>query len=226
MSTDKIKVLIAEDMPGIQKRLKRILNSDNQIEVVSCVSNGYATVLQTAIHRPDVVLADVEMEDKEDGLRAASEILDKLPNTKVVILTVHKEDSIVFSAYKIGVTDYILKNAKSKDIIKRVKDAYMNKSSISAEVAQKIKKEFKRIKSMEDSFLYSVKLISQLTPTEIDIIKMMREGNTRNDICEKRVVQLSTVKSQINSILKKMGKSSMKEVVHFFEDNEIFNLLD
>ncbi|RUT38424.1 response regulator transcription factor [Paenibacillus anaericanus] len=88
MSTPRIKVLIVEDDLLISKRYQMILSKDQQIECVGCASSGYEGTMLAALNKPDVILMDIELEDKQAGLRATSEILNYMPDIKIVMLTV------------------------------------------------------------------------------------------------------------------------------------------
>ncbi len=220
-----IRVLIAEDILPVLKRYIRILSRDEEIEVVGSVQTGQEAVETALLKHPDVILMDVEMETRTAGLDATREILSAQPDTKIIILTVYEDDKTVFKAFELGVSDYVLKNAPPEEIIACVKDAYRNLSPIRPAIAQKIRDEFQRIKVQESSLLYCMQIVAQLTQTELDILNLTEEGYSRQQICEIRCVELSTVKSQIHNILKKFGKSSMQEVITMLEDLHIFEYL-
>ncbi|MDD6660439.1 MAG: response regulator transcription factor [Lachnospiraceae bacterium] len=209
-----IRVLIAEDIEPVLKRYGRILGTDPEIEVVGQVQTGEAAVKESLLFHPDVILMDVEMETRTAGLDASRQILAQtLPTPKIIILTVYEDDETVFEAFRLGVTDYVLKNSPPEEIIGCVRDAYLNRSPIRPAIARKIRDEFQRIKKQEDSLLYCIQIVSQLTQTELDILTLMSRGYTRSQICEIRCVELSTVKSQIHTILKKFGKNNMQELI-------------
>lgn len=220
-----IKVLVVEDMYPIMKRYQTILEKDKEMEVVAAVQNGYEGVMMTALHRPDVVLMDIEMETCTAGLDASKQILAQFPDTKIIILTVYEDDETVFSAFQLGVSDYILKNSKNNEIITCVKDAYHNCSPIRPVIAEKIRREFQRVKKSENSFLYNLQILIQLTATEIDILDLLSKGYTRTKICEIRCVEMSTIKTQVHNILKKFDKSSIAEVIDMLNQLQIFDYL-
>lgn len=209
-----IRVLIAEDIEPVLKRYGRILRTDPEIEVINQVQTGEAAVLEALSLHPDVILMDVEMETRTAGLDASRRILAECsPAPKIIILTVYEDDETVFEAFCLGVTDYVLKNSSPDEIIGCVRDAYWNRSPIRPAIARKIRDEFRRIKKQEDSLLYCIQIVSSLTQTELDVLTLMSKGYTRSQICEIRCVELSTVKSQIHTILKKFGKNNMQELI-------------
>lgn len=217
--------MIADDIIPIAKRYEKILKKDDEIEVVAVVNSGYEAVLQCALHKPDVVMMDIEMESQTAGLNATSHILEHFPETKIIILTVYEDDETVFKAFQLGVTDYILKNSAPENILTCVKDAYNNRSPIRPSIAHKIRREFQRIKKNEDSFLYCLHLITELTQTELDILDLTCQGYTRKEICDMRCVELSTIKTQIRNILKKFDCTSMSEVICVMEKSCILDYL-
>ena len=212
-----IKVLIAEDMPALLKKYQRLLEKDGELEVVAAVQNGYEAVMKTVLCQPDVILMDIEMETRTAGLDAASQILSQYPQVKIIILTSYEDDDNVFQAFKLGVSDYVLKNA--------VKDAYYGRSPIRPVIAEKIRREFQRVKQSEDSFLYNLMLVTQLTQTEIDILDLLRQGYERPEICAMRCVEMTTLKRHIHNILKKFDLDSMAEVVKRVNDLKIYDYL-
>ena len=125
-----VKLLIAEDMTPLLKRYEKAVQVDPEIQVVAAVTNGYDAVMMAALHRPDVILMDVEMETRTAGFDAAQRILERFPETKVVILTVFEDEQTIFRAFQLGVVDYILKNSQDVELAQCVRDAYYNCSPI------------------------------------------------------------------------------------------------
>lgn len=225
MSTPKIKVLIVEDDPLISKRYQMILSKDEQIECVGSASSGYEGTMLAALNKPDIILMDVELEDKEAGLRATSEILNYMPDVKIVMLTVCETDDTVFRAFELGASNYLLKNMPADAILDAVKDAYHDRSSLHSNIAGKITREFKRIKTTEDSLLHNFYIFTQLTPTELEVLDLLMKDYSRQEICALRHVEPSTLKSQINSILKKFSKNSVQEVLPVLRELHIPEIL-
>lgn len=210
---EKIKVLIAEDVAPIRKRYLKILNSHPSIEVVGDVESGTDACILAKKLKPDIVLMDIEMECKDAGIRATGEILAENPQIKIIILTVYEEDELIFSAFRLGACDYILKNSSEEDIISGVIGAYHNSSPIRPEIADKIRNEFQRVKTYESSFLFMLNLLSTLTPRELDTLYLLSNGYSKKDVCEMRCVEMSTVKSQVHNILKKFNKKKIADII-------------
>ena len=208
-----ITVLIVEDDPLITRHYRRILAKDRRIRCVGSASNGYDGVMSAALYHPDVILMDIELEDKNAGLRATGEILSHLPDTKIIILTVCENDETVFKAFELGANNYLLKNMPAQTVIDAIVDAYSGNSVLYSGIAGKIKKEFRRIRADEEEIHQYLTPIIELTPAELEDIRLMLKGLTRNEICAKRHVEYSTLKSQIYSIMKKFHTDNMQNVL-------------
>lgn len=218
---EKIKVLIAEDVEPIRKRYAAVLRQSPNIEVVADVGTGEDACKAARDLVPDVILMDIEMEAKDAGIRATGEILAEMPSIKIIILTVYEEDELVFSAFRLGACDYVLKNASNEEIVNAVTSAYKGQSPIRPEIASKIRTEFQRVKTYESSFLFMLNILSTLTPKELDTLYLLSTGYNKRQICEMRCVEMSTVKSQVHSILKKFNKKKISEIITTESDRKL-----
>ncbi len=223
--TVPIRVMVAEDLEVFREHFAAIVDQQPDLQTVATAANGRQAVQLAAEHRPQVVLMDIEMDHKHDGIIAAQQILAAQPGVKIVFLTVHEDDETVFSAFENGAVDYVLKSSPAEEIIAAIRLAYQGHSPIRPEVAAKIRNEFSRIRKNESNLLQSVYLLSQLTPSEKEILNLLLQGMRPAEIAETRQVELSTVKSQINMLLKKFNKKRTKEVVHLIKElnlNDLF----
>ncbi len=107
---EKIKLLIADDLEVHIRRLERLIKEKPDLELVATARSGYEAVMMAAIHHPDIILMDIQMENNMAGIEAAKQINEKLGDIKIIMLTVHKDDNIIFAAFQTGIVDYILKN--------------------------------------------------------------------------------------------------------------------
>lgn len=225
MAQDFISVLIVDDLEPLRQRYLNILATDDHIEVVGQAEDRPSAVQAVQELNPDVILMDIDMDTSTAGLDATRDILAEFPDIKIIILTVHEDDDKVFTAFQLGVSDYVLKNSPPSEIVTCVKDAFYDRSPIRPIIAEKIRMEFQRIRKNELSFLYCLQLVSQLTQTEIDILDLLYQGYTRQEICDMRYVEMSTVKTQIRKILKKFDATSMAHVLDQLKTLGIFDYL-
>lgn len=223
MENIKIKILIADDMEAHRRRLNRIISAQPDMEVVGLAQSGYEAVLLSATRRPDIILMDIEMESKTAGIQSARQINQNLPDIRIVMLTAHQDESLIFQSYQSGIVDYIIKTASNEEIISGIRHAYEGTSPIRGEIAQIIRNEFMRLRNNESSILYVINNISQLTTSELAVLKLFCQHKTKREIAQERVVEYDTVKKQTSSILKKFNKESISDVVDLIKE---LNLLD
>ena len=159
----KIRVLLADDDESIRKWYSYVFSQTEDIELLPMAKNGYEAVSLAAMHKPDVVILDVEMEIRDSGLMAGRQILSMMPETKIIILTVYDDDATIFRAYEMGVTDYLFKDAPAEKVIGAVRDAYSDTTPIRQEIAKRMRSEFKRLKENEDRLIDFLRMIRQLS---------------------------------------------------------------
>lgn len=222
---EKIKILIADDLEVHRRRLERLIKDQNDMQLIGAAKSGYEAAMMAAMHQPDIILMDVQMENNMAGIDAAKQINEKLPNIKIIILTVHKDDNIIFAAFQTGIVDYIIKTGSDQEVLDAIYSAHNNLSPIRPIIAEKIRSEFQRMKESEQSILFVIKIISELTPSELKVLQLLSEGKTRREIALLRCVEEDTIKKQINSILKKFNKKNYKEVLSIIEELNIFQII-
>jgi DNA-binding NarL/FixJ family response regulator len=225
MTQQPIRILIADDMEAHLRRLERTFAKHDDFACVARASSGHDAVIQAALHQPDVILMDIEMESQFAGIQAAKVINEKYPSMKIIVLTVHKDENFIFAAFQTGITDYLLKNAADVEITEAVRSAFVNASPIRPMIAEKIREEFARVKRAESSLLNIIQIISELTPSELQVLRLLCEGKKRKQIAEERCVEYETIKKQINSILKKFQMPDSAMVIQTINDLRIFEVM-
>ena len=223
---DKIKILIVDDMADIREYFQMILSREPDIEVIGTATSGIEAVLKTKDLMPDVILMDIQMETRSAGIDATNTIISANPDVKIIVLTIHEEDEYIFQAYCAGVMDYIVKTDSISQILNSIRTVYANKLMLRPGVANKIIDEFTRMKTQQTSMIYVLNIVSRLTNSEYEILKSFYQGGTYKSISETRYVSISTIKSQVNSILKKFEMKSMKEVVKFLKQINMSEFID
>lgn len=222
----KIRVLIAEDNASIRRWYQVSLQQAEDIELLPMAANGYEAISLAARHRPDVVVMDVEMERHDAGIIAGYQILALHPETKVIMLTVHEDDEAIFRAYEMGAVDYLFKDADTEKILGAIRDAYHGTSPIRQEIAQRMRAEFRRLKQSEHTLLQGMKMVQQLSSTERSIALMLLDGMSRSEICRCRVIEMSTLKTHIRSILQKFQLKSTRQLVAFVQTQNLRSFLE
>lgn len=208
-----IKVVIVDDMPEIIQYLSSILAAEEGIEVVGTANSGYEAVPLVRTLQPDVVLMDIQMETGTAGIDATEQIHALFPQIKIIIITIHEEDGLLFRAYAAGAMDYIIKSDPKEAIIRSTKSVYENQLLLRPVIAEKIRAEFNSMITYKDSLIFTLNLLTKLTNSELDVLKAAYEGCSYREIAEMRYVSLATIKTHVNSILKKFQMKRMKDVM-------------
>ena len=214
----KIRVMVAEDLDVLRDHYCSIIQSDSELQLTGVAVNGREIIRLAEQDPPDVILMDIEMDNKTDGIQAAKIITKANPLIHILFLSVHEDDETIFDAFATGAVNYILKNAPTVDILHCIKDDYRGITATTPKIASKIMREFSRISQRQATFVEVITLVSQLTVSEAEILLLLLNNCKPTDIAQLRHVEPTTVKSQINSILKKFQKKRSKEVVQLLKD--------
>ena len=206
-----IKLMIADDVDILREDLKENLESLGYC-VSKCVSSALDAVNEYD-ESIDIVLMDIEMEESDSGIKAAEAILDKYKDAKIIYLTSHDSDEMIMTAFATGAQDFIVKGVSAQEIKEHIDAVYNNKPQLDDRVRNIVMCEYKRLRQSEQNLLYFIKHISSLTPTEKDLIHCFLLNMKVREIASQRNVELSTVKSQIRTLLQKFGCSRSKEIV-------------
>ncbi|MGZ7440283.1 response regulator [Paenibacillus sp. TH7-28] len=213
-----IRVLVVEDFDILNEHFRSMVDTAEDMQLVGHAFSGKAACDMVERLKPDVVLMDIEMDFKHDGILAAKKTIQAHPDVRIIFLTVHEDDETVFSAFDSGAVDYVLKTTEEHEILDSIRMAYNGSSPIRPKIAYKIRNEFRRIRHNQESLLDSINILSQLTPTEMEIIDLLLKHKKISEIAAERQVEMSTIKSQINILLKKFKKSRTKEIVNLINE--------
>lgn len=203
--------------------------------VVATAATGPEAVEQVIQHRPDVVLLDIQMKDRDDGIEAIPAIKRASAETKVIMLTVHGEDEFMFKAFSRGADDYLIKDSSLVDVINAVRSVHHNELSLRPGVASRILQEFAKLRQERDylesefqerrrAMAETLQTAKILSNSELEIAKLYYQGKTAGQIAKERFVEVSTVRVHVHNVLKKFGKKNMKEVVRLLENAGVFEV--
>ena len=212
-------------METFRDRFDEILTADGAFEVVGLAASGEEAVSIALDKQPDIILMDVVMETNTAGTDAAEKISERLPNSKIIFITVMDDDETVLKAYRTGAADYLPKNAPEEEVIGAVHAAYNNQSPIRPAVANRLRSEFKKMLAKEDNVVYTLNIIRKLTPMELDILLLLCENRTRTEIAQLKCVEMSTIKTHVGSILRKFQKESTSDLVALLRNTQVDELL-
>lgn len=201
--TDTIRIILVDDHDMVRSGLATFLQEFDDLELVGEAADGPDGVRLCLEQKPDVVLMDLVMPGF-DGATATRQILEELPDTRIIALTTFSEDDLVNGAMRAGAISYLMKNITIDELARAIRDAYAGKSSIAPEALQAL------IRGKDDTTQLPP---IHLTTRERDVLKCLMDGATNRQIAEELDVSLSTVKQHVSNILAKLGASSRTEAV-------------
>jgi two-component system response regulator NreC len=206
----KIRILLVDDHTILRAGLKMMLNAQPDMDVVGEAHDGRLAVQETQRLRPDIVLMDITMPDVS-GIEATRQIKKALPDVKVLVLTMHENDEYVFQALRAGASGYILKEAADTELISALHvvqngNFYLSPTAQSVMVGDYLQ----RVHTGEEKDSYS-----SLTEREREILKLVAEGYTNNQIAERLVISPKTVDTHRTHIMDKLNLHSRAELVKY-----------
>jgi NarL family two-component system response regulator LiaR len=198
--TEKIRVLIADDHRMVREGLKAFLAPQDEIEIVGEAKDGAEALLLAQNLRPDVILLDLVM-PRMDGIQATKAIKEATPLTQILIITSFAEDEKVMAALKAGATGYLLKDSSPDELKNAILDVFAGESSLSPRIARLLVHEFYQPAAAGQD----ISGIQNLTSREMEILKMIAAGLSNQEIAEKLILSVWTVRTHVTHILGKLG---------------------
>ncbi len=189
----EINVYIVDDHPIVRQGLRQLLEVQDGIQVVGEAPDGETALKEIADLLPDVVLMDLVMPGM-NGVEATREIRALSPHTQVVVLTSHHEDALVFPAIKAGALSYLLKSSLPEEVIEAIRAAAKRESRLHPRIAQRLMQEISGDSPSLDA----------LTPRELEVLKLVAQGQDNRGIAADLVLSEKTVKTHVSNILSKL----------------------
>ena len=208
MSSDLIRVILADDHSVVRAGLKAVLGAARDIQVVGEASDGGDAVALAERLKPDVVVMDLSM-GKMDGRSATKAIVAKGLPSKVLVLTMHAEEEYLVSVLEAGAAGYLVKSAADRELVDAVRavakgDVYVRQSAASVLVKGLTRKD--PAKAEREAF-------ERLTVRERDVLRLVAQGYTAPEIGERLFISPKTVDTYKQRIHEKMGLAHRPEYV-------------
>lgn len=193
--SNNIKIIIADDHHIFRKGILSIVNDDESIEVIGEASNGEDAIRLVNDLKPDIALLDIDM-PVMSGLEAARKIKNDKLETKVVILTIHKDKEYFDEAMELDIKAYVLKESISNDLIDCIKQVAAGNYYISPAISGYLVQKGGAKKTNE---------LDKLTSTELQILKLIAQNKTSSQIAEELFRSIRTIENHRNNISHKLG---------------------
>ncbi|MDM5328698.1 response regulator transcription factor [Neobacillus sp. CF12] len=199
-----IRVVFVDDHEMVRIGVSAYLSAQPDIEVVGEAADGKKGVELALELRPDIILMDLVMKEM-DGIEATKQIIEKWPEAKVIIVTSFLDDEKVYPALEAGATSYMLKTSKADEIANAVRATYHGQSVLEPEVTGKM---MVKMRQKHQQLPHE-----ELTTREMEILMLMAEGKTNQDIADDLYIALKTVKTHVSNILSKLNVQDRTQAV-------------
>ncbi|MFJ8065433.1 response regulator [Psychrobacillus sp. NPDC096426] len=204
-----IRILLADDHEMVRIGVSAYLQAQPDMEVVAEAVNGQEAVEMALQHKPDIILMDMVMPIM-NGAEATREIVQKWPEAKVMIVTSFIDDDKVYPALEAGAISYLLKTSKASHIADSIRKTLSGDAVLEPEVTNKM---MKRMRQGSEQALHE-----DLTDREREVLLLMAEGKTNQDIADTLFIALKTAKTHVSNILSKLEVSDRTQaVIYAFE---------
>jgi len=212
-TTQTIQVMLVDDHNVVRSGLAAFLRAYDDLVLVGEARNGLEAVNLCHRTKPDVILMDLMMPEM-NGIEATSTILAKYPEIKIIAMTSFEEEDLVHGVLAAGAISYLLKNVTSDELAKAIRDAASGKSTLSPEAARVLIRSTRPTR--QPGF--------ELTEREREVLNLVVQGMSNQQIAEALVISITTVKAHISSILSKLEVSSRAEAIAYAIKNKLVTL--
>ena len=206
----KMRLLLVDDHTVVRQGLRRILESDDEIEIAGEASDGRTAVEMARRLQPQVVVMDIALPEL-NGIEATRQIAKRVDGAKVLILTMHADDVYVRQALKAGARGYLLKDSEDLDLLKAVKVIGSGGSFFSPVVSKVLLEGYlgdAAGQQVEDD-------LSLLTDREREVLQLIAEGKTNKEVAVSLQVSVNTVETHRKHLMEKLDLHNTAELVRF-----------
>ena len=211
------KIVIAEDHTILRQGLRALLSSNPVFEVVGEAEDGRAAVRSVETLSPDLLLMDLSM-PRMTGMEAITEIKKRSPATKIVVLTIHKDEEYILSALKAGADGYVLKDAGQDELRTAVKNVLAGKRYLSPDISEKVIGGY-----LEGKRALKATPWDTLTQREREVLKLIAEGYTNKKVAEYLFISLKTVEKHRSNLMRKLDLHNTAALTAFAMEKGIID---
>jgi DNA-binding NarL/FixJ family response regulator len=204
----RLRILLADDHTVVRQGLRKVLEDRPEWEVVAEAGDGREAVRQAEQHKPDIAILDVAM-PLLNGIETTRQITRRVPNTRVLVLSMHADEAYVTQMLQAGATGYLLKDSADVDLIQAVSEVAKGKSFFSPAIARVMLDDYVRQladKGVTDRY-------QSLSEREREIFQLIAEGKTNKEIASLLSISPSTVETHRAHIMEKLDLHSAAEIV-------------
>lgn len=211
-----VRILVADDHEIVRRGLRALLDAQPNWEVVGEAVTGREAVDKARLLTPDVAIIDVGMPEL-NGLEATRQILKALPQTEVLILTMHESEQIVREVLDAGARGYVLKSDAGRDLVAAVEALCQHRTFFSSKISEMLLRSY--IRPTRTDQPETVR--SRLTAREREIVQLLAEGKSNKEVATSLNISIKTAETHRTNIMNKLDLRSVTELVRYAVRNNI-----
>lgn len=205
-----ITIFIADDHPIFRRGLKEVINEEKKFTIVGEASNGEEALKLILDKSPDITIIDIEM-PKMNGLEIANRLKTNCAKTKIILLTMHKEEEFLYKAMDFGVAGYVLKDSALNEIINAINYVIDENYYVTPSMTKYLIERKRNIVKLSKE----INGIELLTPVEKNILSLVAENKSSKEIAELLLISHRTVEKHRNNICKKLNLKGSYALLKF-----------
>jgi DNA-binding NarL/FixJ family response regulator len=205
-----LNILLVDDHRILRDGLKAILRPSEDFQVIGETDSGCQAVQICKAERPDIVIMEIGLADL-NGIEAATEILRYSPGTKIIILTMFDDEHSVVNSIRAGVRAFLLKKASDNDLLDALRSVAKGGFYLSPHISGKL---LQRMQTGDFESRPATSLMKTLSPREVQVLRLVAEGNTSKEIAHLLSLSLETVRSYRKTMMKKLGVGNVAGLTH------------
>ena len=208
MGTQPIRVLIADDHTLVRESLVSLLQQDGDVQVVAQASDGLETVEKAIATRPDIVVTDISM-PRLNGIEVVRRLKEALPDTRVLVLTMHQEDEYVLQAVRVGASGYLVKDSAASELLAAVRSLRAGRGYFGPQASKALAEQMQHPeREVGDPY-------GSLTAREREVFHLIAEGLTTKEIARKLDISVKTAENHRARVIDKLGVRNTAELVRY-----------
>jgi two-component system, NarL family, response regulator NreC len=206
-----IRVLVVDDHAVVRSGLRRVLDAEPDIETVGEAANAERAVFEAMEHKPDVVLMDVTMPGGQSGVEVLPALLQSVPDTRVLMLSMHDDPGYVRAAFEVGASGYVLKEAADSEVVAAVRSVAAGERYVHPALGARMVAAETEERKRADA--------DPLSEREREVLKLLALGHTNQEIASTLYISVRTAETHRAHIMQKLRLASRAELVRYALDS-------
>jgi len=202
---EKISVILADDHPVVRSGIRSLIGADSNVDIVAEASDGNEALELVEKLRPNVLVSDISMPNMS-GVELAEIISSKYPETKVIILTMHRDEEYIIKSFESGVMGYLPKDSNQAELLEAIEEVHEGRKYLNSTVTQVLARRMIKGKTFGETE-------EKLTAREKEILKLLVDGKRNKEIAEKLFISVRTVDTHRTNIMRKLKVNNTAELV-------------